>query len=211
LKLLGHELKSQLRAATLLAGSGKGRTIMTYRRLGALALAASFALASPATAQLFGGNPMLNAIQNGSPEDVSGLVLTGAAVNMKDSDGTPTIVLAAHRRNTMIVKILLEAGARPNDAARDGETALTFAAGNGDEEVVVLLLAAKADVNKTGALRETALIRAVRGRHPAVVKLLIDAKADLDQTDASGTTALSLADSLRDTQIASILRKAGAQ
>lgn len=179
--------------------------------LRATILAASLALAASASAQLFGGDPLLTAIQEGTPKDVNDAVLTGLSVHKKSVDGSPAIVLAAHRRNAAILKTLLEAGARPNDTARDGDTALMVACGNGDEELVALLLAAKADPDKPGALRETPLIRAVRGRHTAVVKLLIEAKADLDQTDSSGTTALSLASTQGDEQTVSLLRKAGAK
>lgn len=184
---------------------------MTIRTILILAVPAALAIATTASAQFFGGDPLLTAIQEGSPGDVNDAVLTGESVHKKSTDGTPAIVLASHRRNADIVKVLLTAGARPNDAARDGETALTVAAGNGDDEIVALLLAAKADANKPGALRETPLIRAVRGQHAAVVKLLIEAKVDLDQTDSSGATALSIAEVLRDERVAALLRKAGAE
>jgi ankyrin repeat protein len=161
----------------------------------AAVVAATFATAANAKLDLFGGVPIVEAVQKGSVEDVNKAIIDGAAVHTRAPDGSPLIVMAAAGRNLDIVRLLVENGARPDDRhPKEGTTALTVAAANGDIAIVTYLLHQKADIDLPGALRETALIKAARGRHNDVVKLLLDRGASREETDGSGATALEIAE-----------------
>ncbi|NIM67382.1 MAG: hypothetical protein GTO55_04440 [Armatimonadetes bacterium] len=75
------------------------------------------------------------------------LVTYGADVNSLPKDGRTPLIRAVLRRDTKLVKTLLDAGAKVNQAASGGRTALHYASAKGLTDVVRLLLAAGAAVN----------------------------------------------------------------
>lgn len=176
-------------------------SMLSFRRtMRSIALAAVIAAATAPAASakfpdIFGGEPIVEAVREGSVEDTNKAIIDGAAVHTRAPDGAPLIVIAAAGRNLEIVKILIENGARPDDRhPKEGTSALTVAAANGDVPIVTYLLDHKAEIDLPGALRETALIKATRGRHNDVVKLLLDRGANRDETDSAGTIAVEIAE-----------------
>lgn len=119
-------------------------------------------------------------------------------------------------------KYLLDAGADINAKIdHDGSTALMLAAGDGRTDIVKLLIDAGADVNARNDRCSTALIEALNPPYRCVwyyevpdktplIQLLINAGADIDAKDSYGKTALSYAERKGHTQIAQLLRDAGA-
>ena len=77
--------------------------------------------------------------------------------------------------------------------------------------IVRALLAARGDVNAQDQNRSTPLIWAVQTCDTAFIEALLNAGANVNARAAGGGTALVLADALGKTEIAAMLRKAGAK
>jgi ankyrin repeat protein len=106
-------------------------------------------------------NPLLFAIDKGSPALVQYLINKGSDVNSRVDD-VPLIIAAVEKDNVDIVKLLLDAGANPN--AQDGKnkvTALHIAVRkqNGAMVKTLLLHGARADIASEG--KETPFLLAV--------------------------------------------------
>lgn len=140
----------------------------------------------------------------------------GANPNTRDFYGKTLLVSvceagADHDPETL--RLLLEHGADPNIAGDDGAPLLyAIKIGpHGNTEIVRLLLqhGAKPDVrDRTDA---PALLCAVDKHNPEIVKAMIDSKVSLNLTDSLGRTALKLAEENQLTEIAALLKKAGAK
>lgn len=78
-------------------------------------------------------------------------------------------------------------------------------------DITQALLAKGADVHLKSDDGKTALLWAAYKRHPAVVQALLAKKAKVQVKDKAGNTALMLASSAGHTEIARLLREAGAQ
>ena len=93
------------------------------------------------------------------------LIIAGADVNARNSEGTITpLIFAVREENTKSVKELLRAGADVN--ATDGvDTALMVACETGNEAIVKLLLEAGTNVNAENSAGMTALYLAVTRGH----------------------------------------------
>lgn len=74
-----------------------------------------------------------------------------------------SLVWAAGRKHSGVVRRLLEAGARPNSCDKYGTSALTWAARAGDAVSCGALLAAGADPNTAGMYCWTPLLQATQG------------------------------------------------
>jgi ankyrin repeat protein len=116
-----------------------------------------------------------------------------------------------------MLKIAIAGGgnARAITSRYDG-TALIAAAHLGHDEVVRVLIAAKAPLDHVNNLGWTALIESIvlgdgGKRHTATLKALVDAGANVNIADRSGTTPLKLAEGRGYTEMARILRDAGAK
>jgi len=124
------------------------------------------------------------------------------------------ILRAADHGDAPQVRFLLRIGARPDAFGwyvPDDQTPLMLAASRGSLPTVRVLLEHGADVN-TG-INEwsfTPLMCAVEGGNPAVVRLLIARGAHLDDADGSEETPLTLARANHRTEIAQMLKLAGA-
>jgi hypothetical protein len=93
------------------------------------------------------------------------------------------------------------------------QTPLMQAAARADTRAVQQLLASGADVNARDQSGQTALIVACRTPHVpvALVKALLDAHADLNMRSHNEYTALSWATSRGNSEVANLLRRAGAR
>jgi ankyrin repeat protein len=131
----------------------------------------------------------------------------GANINVRDSDGFPTIVVAADMRNKKLIKFLLENGANPDATILgNNETALMRRADVGDLETIVLLVKNGADVNFANKTGETALMRAIRSRKNRVIIGLIELGADVERADYTGRTSIDYAEETRSTRILRIVQ-----
>ena len=120
--------------------------------------------------------------------------------------GRKTLLMhASERRQTELVKLLIENNADLNIQDNYGETALIYNAKRGQTEIVKLLIDNNADLNIKANYGETALMRAARMGRTETVKLLIENKADLNITDKAGRTALIYASMYEHIEIVKLL------
>jgi Ankyrin repeats (3 copies)/Ankyrin repeat len=118
---------------------------------------------------------------------------------------------AARTGNLALLKMRLKQGANPDLRDKDGRTPLMDAVAAGQLGSVRTLLAAGANVNAHASDGRTPLIEAaVKGR-PKSARLLIAAHADLNYEQRGWGTALEAAERTGHSDIAAILRNAGAR
>ena len=100
---------------------------------------------------------------------------------MRSMNGDP-LHWAAHKLQTDVVKLLIDAGAgihRPASAGNNwGGVPLHYASVMGHTDVVRLLIKEGADPNKENYLEETPIILANKKGHNDVVKILLKAGAE---------------------------------
>ena len=82
---------------------------------------------------------------------------------------------AIDKRDTELVRLLVEAGADVNQAGFMSSTPLHRAIENGDVEIVKILVAAGADINKGGFMGGTPLSLAIEKGNKEIVKILLAA------------------------------------
>jgi ankyrin repeat protein len=155
---------------------------------------------------------LLNAIDSDDKEAAMALLRGGANPNAIDLAGVPAIVLSVSRKQTEVVKLLIEKGADAEGAV-SGPTdlfPLLGASSNGSREIVEELLNAGADVNRRNAIGGTALmVSSYLGQHD-VVEILLRRGAEVDTIDKNGYTALMYAANSGHLEIARLLINAKA-
>ncbi len=119
---------------------------------------------------------------------------------------------AARGGYTEIVQALLAKGADVNAKKKYGNTALMYAAERGSTDIIQALLANGTNANAKNLEGETALMFAVKLGHTETVQALLAYGADVNAKDNYyGRTALTLASMKNHTQIANLLKNAGAK
>lgn len=141
---------------------------------------------------------------------VAVLLAEGAGIDKENSYGWTALMWAAFNGFAEKVKLLLGASADVEFRDNQGRTALLLAY-RGNRNAVEVLIEAGADPNAKDETGSTALMAAALGVDSGKIQFLIDAGADVNAMDEEGTTALMLADSLSHTDVASVLRGAGAE
>jgi ankyrin repeat protein len=157
---------------------------------------------------LVAGQELVVAARAGDQESVRSLLSSGADVDSRDREGSTALMFAALRGDEKMVEALLAAGADPNLRDANGETALLLGAGR-SVEIVRALLAAGADPDLADGEGQTALLVAAE-RHPETVRLLIESGADVAHRDQFGVSALTIAEASGASEVAALLRGAGA-
>jgi ankyrin repeat protein len=150
---------------------------LTLLLLGAAALAASSATASPTTS-------VADAARNGDVAQVRQLIKSGADVNAPATDGSTALLFAAYDSDAEMIKALLGAGANPNLANHFGVTPLLQSSRYGDESSMEALLKGGADIQKAQREGETPLMAAARAGSVPAVKLLLKHGADPNATES---------------------------
>ncbi|MBO4707914.1 MAG: ankyrin repeat domain-containing protein [Elusimicrobiaceae bacterium] len=176
-----------------------------------------------------GSTALMKAAYKGYFEIVKLLIDKGAKINLKERHGATALIKGVAQGYTEIVKLLLDKGADVNVAdAYNCEdnicfhepegTALESAVFHDRIEIVKLLLNKGADVNFHLDFKqpscwwcETVLTRAVYTGNPEIVKLLIDKGANVNEQNSEEKTPLYIADNNDYTEIAELLKAAGAK
>ncbi|GMV93853.1 MAG: hypothetical protein AMXMBFR82_36310 [Candidatus Hydrogenedentota bacterium] len=132
---------------------------------------------------------LMQAVSDGNEELVRTLV-SGAKksdLNKRGPNKSTVLMVAASAGNTVITRMLIEAGADLDLQDSDDQTALMFAICGQQEETVDLLLdaGARADIENW-----LAFDFAVRFGTPRMVKRLIDLGADVNRRDGDGAPPL---------------------
>ena len=89
--------------------------------------------ANPNIADNRGVTPLMRASQLGFYEGIQQLVAKGARVDGANATGETPLILAVHRRDTAMMRVLLQAGADPDRTDNSGKSARAYAKleGNG--------------------------------------------------------------------------------
>jgi hypothetical protein len=168
------------------------------------------------TDSIDGRTPLMYAVLSSTePAIVELLLEAGANVNARDNETWTPLMLAAHNNpNPEIVRILIEAGAELEpEGAFVGATPLSLAAGYTENYTVVEeLLAAGADPNAQSDAGWSSLM--IVARYPSgeqMTEILLDAGADPNLKTTDGVTALQAALDSGNSNIAAMLREAGAR
>ena len=159
---------------------------------------------------------LIEAIENGNLKAAQSALRNGADVNKMGCESpyrTP-LMIAAEEGKENLAKLLVEYGADVNAVDHYGDTALMWAANDGHLNVVEFLVEHGANVNAaaTGLIYAgfTALIYASEKGYVNMVKYLIKHGANINAKNKNGDTALSIAEKNGHTEVARILREAGA-
>ncbi len=169
-------------------------------------------LAAEARVPRRAASSLLDAAQVGQLEAASGFLARGAKVDSTDRNGRTPLRWAAFRGHTEIVRLLLERGANVNAQDRWGVSVLMAAADKGRTDAARALLDHGAKVNLRSGSGETALIHAVGTEQaPAIVAMLLAHGADVNARGRNGYTARDLAAIIGQTEIVTLLQKAGAK
>jgi ankyrin repeat protein len=118
-----------------------------------------------------------NSNSNGMADLVPLMIANGADVSAKTRHGSTPLLVAVQKRNTEVVKRLLQARANPNVKDKDGVTPLILAAKY--EHIVQIHYGPS--------------VRMIRNLEPEIAKLLLDAGAAPNEKDPDGLTALMFA------------------
>ena len=163
-----------------------------------------------------GRNAVLAATQGGHLATARLLIGRGADVNAQDHIRDSAFLLAGARGHTEIARAAIAAGADLKSTNRYGGTALIPACHYGHVETVRLLLAAGVEVNHVNdlgwsALLETVILGDGSARYIEIARLLLAHRADPNLADRQGVTPLAHAQQRNQTEIAGLLKTAGAR
>ena len=175
-----------------------------------LTLLPIMSLPASAEIELFGGNPLFEAIKANNPQRVEEALAGGEKVEVQDFDGRRAIIYAALVGSTDIVEILIRQSALLDHRDKLGNCALYYAASRGDADVSEALIQAGAKMDISNRQGVTPLIIAAKLGHQHIVQLLLEKGANANLRDYTGRSALMWAEWNRKPAIARILRQAGA-
>jgi len=131
-------------------------------------------------------------------------------INVQDSQGCTSLMLAVRQDNIKLVKILFEKGADPDMQNHEADTALLHTNVNSSPEIVKILLDNGANPNIRGHRGKTALLWHTIWCSSAIVKILLEQGADPDIHDDQGNTPLIWATQRNNTKLLKILLENGA-
>jgi ankyrin repeat protein len=141
---------------------------------------------------------LIKAVYNGDATATIELLINGADVNARDSNGNTALMIAIFENHATLFEILIAAEANINLANKSGRTALIWAILFSDVNTVRALLERAADVNVQENSGDTALIWAACNmggkdnidKSLLFVELLLNYKADVNKQNHDGRTAL---------------------
>ncbi len=178
-------------------------------------------LAVKGTVEAIGATPLYIAAGEGRLAVVELLLDKGAAIEAKAEDGCTPLSTAAFNGHVDVVKLLLDRGAAVEGKHKDSVTPLAMAAQQGHIGVVRLLIEKGAVVDAKDSDGFTPLARAAQNRtgllarHLEVMKFLLSKGANPNTLGftplTDGKTALQLAEEQGNTEVAELLREAGAR
>jgi ankyrin repeat protein len=93
--------------------------------------------ANPNIADSKGVTPLARASQIGFIDGIQRLIAAGAQVDIPSSTGETPLIAAVHRRDTAMMRVLLQAGADPDRADNSGRSARDYAGFEGPGSVTL--------------------------------------------------------------------------
>lgn len=165
-----------------------------------------------------GASALVRAAYANAVDTAALLVAAGADVNRADETRQSAYLIATSEvgDDPRLLDLTLRAGARVNAKDRFNGTGLVRAAERGHARIVTRLLRAGIDRDHVNRLGWTALLEAVilgegGPEHVATVRALVAGGVDVDRPDRDGVGPLRHAERRGFTEIAAILRAAGAR
>ena len=153
-------------------------------------------------------NPLMQAAQIGHVEIGEMLIEHGADIHVPDTFGDPPLAWTGYFNQPEFAQMLLDAGALPDYLGTNKITALDYAISQHSAEAEVVLAPVTSE-NPSKALGEV-LLTAVRDQDLRMVEVAIEGGADLTITDEDGKTVLDFAVAQGYSEVAELLREAGA-
>jgi uncharacterized protein len=140
---------------------------------------------------------LIEAVKTGDIDATRRMLVAGADVNSRDSEGATLLMMASHAGNLPMVMTLIEAGAEVNACDERCWTPLMKAAYNADldrgfADVAQALIAAGANVEMPISYGIRPLMLAAGYGETAVVETLLQAGADVMARNEGGLTALMM-------------------
>jgi len=162
---------------------------------------------------------LCNAAMTGDIKKTEKFLRRGAFVNTKNCDGKTPLILALENNHQYVAEMLIKEGANPNFADPGGTTPLMIAAQKGLVDTVKLLLSKGANPNTQqsniksvyASENKTPIMFAAEGGNTDIVQMLIAKGANVNKKSRDGRTALSIAEEKGFSDVAEILKKAGAK
>lgn len=136
--------------------------------------------------------PLVNAVIMGYTDIVECLINAGADLNIVDSYGYTSLIIAVKNRDDNMTKFLVNLGADVNYQGPYGETALMKASQTGKIDIVSLLVKAGADINAVNQSGETAFTYSMQFLKTDIMKLLVELGIDLSIKDNEGRCPLEI-------------------
>ena len=163
-----------------------------------------------------GRTPLVTATKANNIDAARALIEAGADVNAKDNIDDSAYLYAGAEGFDGILQLTLEHGADLSSTNRFGGTALIPACEHAHTSTVRILIDAGVDIDHVNTPGWTCLLEAVvfgtgSEAYQDTVRQVIAAEADLSIPDANGVTALQHAQALGQTEVAALLRRAGAR
>jgi hypothetical protein len=118
-------------------------------------------------------NPLVDASDRGSENDVVQLIRSGTPIDSRGLFGVTPLMRASYQGHSKIVKILLSNGADFDAVDRGGATALHLAARKGNIEVIKDLVDAGSHVDQSDSEGWTPLMRATNAKQKDAIELLL--------------------------------------
>lgn len=155
--------------------------------------------------------PFYQAVATGDIDEVKLHLDQGTdLVNKPDTNGNTPLGMAVEGGRPELIALLLEAGANPSAPSRDVPPIIMAAIRN-NLDALKTLIERGAPVNGTDSMGKTALIVATDSGFIDIVEFLISAGANVNAKDKAGQSALAIAQARRQTEIADMLRRHGAE
>jgi hypothetical protein len=152
-----------------------------------------------------------DAVREGSFSQVTAFFEQGVAVNERNNCGRTVLFDATAAEDVRMCELLLERGADARVKDENGWTPLMNAAWLGKPEMVALLISRGASVDAKDNEGQTALMIAAERGGVRAFQVLLDAHPNVSAIDNQGQTALSIAQAKGHTEIARLLKQAGAR
>ena len=134
---------------------------------------------------------LLKAAMDGEVDTIKELVKQGAKINVQDSQGRTSVMIATYQNDAATVKALIELGADVNIQDKMKNSPFLYAGAEGYLEILKLTIKAGADPAITNRFGGTALIPASEHGYIEVIEeLLENTDIDVNHVNNLGWTAL---------------------
>jgi ankyrin repeat protein len=137
---------------------------------------------------------VFKAISRGRVSEVRSILAAGANPNMRNAIRETPLMLACKNANSVIARLLLDAGARLDDRDKDGNTPLMHAVRDSrNRGLITLFVTLGASVDQRDRFGCTPLMRAAASGSLLNVRELIKHSADPNAVSKNSETALTFA------------------